>query len=55
MNDGSEFKFLDLSDVLLLHELQIERYGGASGIRDQGFNPLLTATKERRGLRLWYF
>ncbi len=36
MNGGSEFKFLNLDDVLLLHELQIDRYGGASGIRDQG-------------------
>lgn len=31
-----EFRFLNLDEVLLLHELQIERYGGATGIRDQG-------------------
>jgi len=28
--------FLTVEDVLLLHELQIERYGGAEGVRDHG-------------------
>ena len=32
----SEIRFLSLEDVLALHEMQIERYGGARGIRDQG-------------------
>jgi death-on-curing protein len=32
----SEIRFLSLEDVLALHEMQIERYGGATGIRDQG-------------------
>lgn len=31
-----EIRFLSLEDVLVLHEMQIERYGGATGIRDQG-------------------
>jgi death-on-curing protein len=31
-----EIRFLSLEDVLFLHEIQIERYGGAVGIRDQG-------------------
>lgn len=35
MNE-SEIRFLSLEDVLALHKMQIERYGGASGIRDQG-------------------
>lgn len=35
MNE-SEFRFLSIDDVLVLHELQIERYGGSSGIRDRG-------------------
>ena len=35
MNEG-EIQFLNLDDVLILHEMQIERYGGATGIRDQG-------------------
>lgn len=35
MNRG-EIRFLTLEDVLALHGMQIERYGGASGIRDQG-------------------
>jgi death-on-curing protein len=29
-------EFLDLDDVLLIHEEQLEKYGGAAGIRDQG-------------------
>jgi hypothetical protein len=33
---GGEIQFLNLEDVLILHEMQIERYGGATGIRDQG-------------------
>lgn len=32
----SEIRFLNLEDVLALHEMQLERYGGAIGIRDQG-------------------
>jgi death on curing protein len=35
VSDG-EIQFLNLEDVLILHEMQIERYGGATGIRDQG-------------------
>jgi death on curing protein len=31
-----EIQFLNLEDVLTLHEMQIERYGGATGMRDQG-------------------
>jgi death-on-curing protein len=29
-------EFLDLEDVLLIHEGQLAKYGGATGIRDQG-------------------
>lgn len=32
----SEIRFLSLEDVLALHEMQIERYGGTNGIRDRG-------------------
>lgn len=32
---SSEITFLTLDEVLLLHELQLERYGGASGIREK--------------------
>jgi death-on-curing protein len=31
-----EFRFLEVDEVLALHEMQIERYGGSSGIRDRG-------------------
>jgi death on curing protein len=31
-----EFRFLSLEDVLELHEMQLESYGGATGIRDSG-------------------
>lgn len=31
----SAITFLTLDDVLLLHELQLERYGGATGIRER--------------------
>jgi len=31
-----EFRFLTLEDVLELHEMQLESYGGATGIRDRG-------------------
>ena len=31
-----EFRFLSLDDVLELHEMQLDSYGGATGIRDQG-------------------
>ena len=29
-------EFLDIEDVLELHALQLARYGGAEGVRDQG-------------------
>lgn len=29
-------EFLDLADVLLIHEEQLARYGGSAGLRDQG-------------------
>jgi death-on-curing protein len=29
-------EFLDLEDVLLIHEAQLARYGGSAGLRDQG-------------------
>ncbi|MGB8932380.1 MAG: type II toxin-antitoxin system death-on-curing family toxin [Anaeromyxobacteraceae bacterium] len=29
-------EFLDLADVLLIHEKQLARYGGSAGLRDQG-------------------
>jgi len=32
----SEIRFLSLDDVLALHDMQIERYGGSPGIRDRG-------------------
>ena len=32
----SDPEFLDLSDVLQIHDLQIAEYGGGQGIRDQG-------------------
>jgi death on curing protein len=32
----TEFDFLTLDDVLLIHEQQLERYGGSPGIRDRG-------------------
>ncbi len=31
-----EFRFLSLEDVLELHEMQLESYGGATGVRDSG-------------------
>lgn len=31
-----EIRFLSPEDVLSLHEMQIERYGGSAGIRDRG-------------------
>jgi death-on-curing protein len=31
-----EPEFLDLADVLLIHEEQLARYGGSAGLRDQG-------------------
>lgn len=33
--NGSKIPFLTFDDVLILHELQLERYGGATGIRDR--------------------
>jgi death-on-curing protein len=30
---GADFRFLTLADVLELHDMQLERYGGATGIR----------------------
>ncbi len=32
----TEPEFLDLEDVLLIHEEQLAKYGGAAGIRDRG-------------------
>jgi death on curing protein len=32
----TDSEFLDLEDVLLIHEGQLAKYGGAAGIRDQG-------------------
>jgi death-on-curing protein len=32
----SDILFLTLEDVLILHEMQIEAYGGSPGIRDRG-------------------
>lgn len=29
-------EFLDLADVLLIHEEQLAQYGGSAGLRDQG-------------------
>lgn len=31
-----EYRFLSLEDVLELHDMQLEHYGGATGIRDRG-------------------
>ena len=39
-----EFRFLNLEDVLELHEMQLESYGGATGIREQS---LLESTSFR--------
>ena len=33
---ADEPEFLDVDDVLELHSAQLERYGGASGLRDRG-------------------
>jgi death on curing protein len=30
------FRYFDLKDVLRLHELSLEEFGGAAGLRDQG-------------------
>jgi death-on-curing protein len=35
VNQG-EIRFLSLDDILALHDMQIERFGGAPGIRDRG-------------------
>jgi len=35
MNPEPEFEFLELEDVLLIHDEQLAAYGGAAGIRDQ--------------------
>ena len=32
----SEIFYLDVTDVLVLHTRQVERFGGADGIRDAG-------------------
>lgn len=32
----NEYRFLTVDEVLELHDLQIKRYGGSSGIRDRG-------------------
>lgn len=31
-----EIRFLSLEEVYLLHNLQLQHYGGATGVRDQG-------------------
>ena len=31
-----DFRFLSVEDVIELHEMQLESYGGATGLRDQG-------------------
>lgn len=36
--------FLDLDDVLLIHEEQLAKYGGAAGIRDEGLLESAVAT-----------
>jgi death-on-curing protein len=38
-----EIEFLSLEDVLFIHEFQLKKYGGGSGIRDEG---LLTSAIE---------
>ena len=40
----TEPEFLDLEDVLLIHEEQLAKYGGAAGIRDQGLLESALAT-----------
>lgn len=35
MSSGA-IRFLSLEEVFLLHDLQLQRYGGATGVRDQG-------------------
>ena len=32
----SDPEFLDVEDVVLIHEGQLAKYGGAAGIRDRG-------------------
>ncbi len=31
-----QYRFLTVDEVLELHDLQIQRYGGSSGVRDKG-------------------
>jgi death-on-curing protein len=33
---GDDPEFLDIEDVLELHQLSLEQYGGGSGVRDMG-------------------
>ena len=37
-------EFLDVDDVLLIHDGQLARYGGAAGIRDEGLLESALAT-----------
>ncbi len=37
-------EFLDLEDVLLIHEEQLARFGGSAGVRDQGLLESAIAT-----------
>jgi death-on-curing protein len=42
----SEPVFLDLEDVLLIHEEQLPRYGGSPGLRDRGLLESAVATPQ---------
>ncbi len=42
----AEPAFLDVEEVLLLHEQQVARYGGATGIRDRGSLESAAATPQ---------
>lgn len=44
MTAGPERVFLDVHDVLLIHEEQLARYGGAAGIRDAALLDSAVAT-----------
>jgi death on curing protein len=45
----AEVELLGLDDVLEIHQDQIERYGGSSGLRDMG---LLQSCHRNAGLRI---
>ena len=42
----SDPEFLDLDDVLLIHEAQLIKFGGAVGVRDQGLLESAIATPQ---------